>query len=81
MKNFGASLLFLCLAIIAVDIVGYKSLLLSWMYSWGVDIAWCVIAAIIVPGSLMFLFGDEMSGSSAGTGGKHRPPQGHVPVR
>ncbi len=65
MKSFGASLLFLCLAIIAVDIIGYKSLLLSWMYSWGVDLAWCVIAAIIVPGSVLFLFGDDMARGSA----------------
>jgi len=65
MKSFGASLLFLCLAIIAVDIVGYESLLLTWMYSWGVDLAWCVIAAIIVPGSVMFLFGDELAGGQA----------------
>ena len=65
MKSFGASLLFLCLAIIAIDIVGYESLLLSWMYSWDVDLAWCVIAAIIVPGSVMFLFGDELTGGSA----------------
>ena len=81
MKSVGAFLLFLCLAIIAVDIVGYKSLLLSWMYGWGVDIAWCVIAAIIVPGSIMFMFGDDLTGGAAGSDGDHRSQQGHIPVR
>ena len=67
MKNFGASLLFLCLGIIAIDIVGYKSMLLSWMYNWGVDVAWCAIAAIIIPGSIMFMFGDDLARGSTKT--------------
>jgi hypothetical protein len=65
MKSFGASLLFLCLAIMAVDIIGYRSMLLSSLYDLGVDVAWCIIAAIIVPGSVLFMFGDELGRKSS----------------
>lgn len=70
MKNFGASLLFLCLGIIAVDIIGYESVLLSSLYDLGVDVAWCIVAAIIIPGSVLFLFGDDLAGGPADSAAK-----------
>lgn len=70
MKNFGASLLFLCLGVIAVDIIGYESMLLSSLYDLGVDVAWCIVAAIIIPGSVLFLFGDDLARGPADSAAK-----------
>jgi hypothetical protein len=65
MKKIGSFLLTIGLLAIVLNFVNMVPSVLFWIYTWGDSVAWIIMAAVVILGGALFVFGKKEDAEEA----------------